>query len=59
MTTNPRKRNPNWKDDTSTKRSRDRVADLNAIAVLFGYPTWRKFETAVLARYKQRQRVKL
>ncbi len=57
MTPKPRKHNPKWKDATSTQRSRNRVADLNAIAVLFGYPTWRKFETAVLVRYKQRQQV--
>lgn len=53
MTTKPRKHNPKWKDSTRTQRSRDRVADLNAIAVLLGYPTWRKFETAVLRRYKK------
>ncbi len=53
MTTQPRKHNPKWEDNTRTERSRNRVADLNAVAVLFGYPTWRKFETAVLRRYQQ------
>lgn len=46
--------NPQRKVVTSTQRSRDRVSDLNAVAVLFGYPTWRKFETAVIRRYRAR-----
>jgi len=54
MTPKPRKHNPKWKDNTSTQRSRARVADLNAIAVLFGYPTWRKFETSILRKYAKR-----
>jgi len=46
----PQKKN----DTTSTQRGRKRIADLNAIAASFGFPTWRKFETAVLNRYYEK-----
>lgn len=42
------------KPNTSTQRGRKRIADLNAIAASFGFPTWRKFETAILNRYYEK-----
>lgn len=46
--TEPRKRNPAWKDATRAARQRKRQAALDAAAQTAGYATWAKLETAVV-----------
>jgi len=47
-TTNPRKHNPAWADNTRAERQARRRAALDEIARTAGYETWRKLETAVM-----------
>ena len=46
--TEPRKRNPAWRDNTRNERQRRRQAALDAAAQAAGYATWAKLETAVV-----------
>lgn len=46
--TEPRKRNPAWRDNTRAARQRKRQAALDAAAQAAGFETWSRLETAVV-----------
>ena len=46
--TEPRKRNPAWKDNTRAARQRKRQAVLNQAAQDAGFESWSQLETAVV-----------
>lgn len=46
--TEPRKRNPAWRDNTRAARQRKRQAVLNQAAIDAGFESWSQLETAVI-----------